>query len=111
MQLRSQREANPLAGNSWDDWVPQDRLRKNTEENRELARNLKHDMDALRNLTTKKPSSTSHKKKADLASSARDSEERHSSIAVAAGPRGQKRGREYQVESVSSEICHIYVSC
>ncbi|KAJ9663614.1 Esa1p-associated factor [Coniosporium apollinis] len=85
--------------NTWDDWVPQDRLRKNTEENRELARNLKHDMDALRNLSTKKPSSTSHKKKADFASSARDSEERHSSIAVAAGPRGQKRGRDYQVES------------
>ncbi|KAJ9623614.1 Esa1p-associated factor [Taxawa tesnikishii (nom. ined.)] len=81
--------------NTWDDWVPQDRLRKNTEENRELANNLKKDMEATRR-STAKPSSTSHKKRpfgSDLAgSSARGSEERSS----VAPPRGTKRGREYE---------------
>ena len=96
-----------LSASSWDDWVPQDRLRKFTEENRELANNLRKEMEALRAASAaastshaKRPSSitnpnaissssTSNKKRqqsstnptsSDL-SSTRDSEERHSSQA------------------------------
>lgn len=88
--------------------MPQDRLRKNTEENRELANNLKKDMEATRR-STAKPSSTSHKKRpfgSDLAgSSARGSEERSS----VAPPRGTKRGREY--EGVEKVMNPLYSSC
>jgi len=85
----------------WDDWVPQDRLRKFTEENHELARNLKKEMDAQRRAAPK-PASTSTRRRpfgSDLnpASSTRGSEER-GSIATAPPPpsRGTKRGREYE---------------
>lgn len=85
---------------SWDDWVPQERLRKFNDENKELARNLKSDMDAQRRAANGKPpsTSTSHKKRAygsDLAaSSARGSEDRSS--AVPQLPRGTKRAREIE---------------
>ena len=82
----------------WDDWVPQERLRKLTEENKELAANLKKDMEAQRRAATGKPSSMSQKKRAygsDMTgSSARGSEDRSS--AVPQGPRGHKRGREIE---------------
>lgn len=85
----------------WDDWVPQDRLRKLTDENKELAQNLKKEMDALRQRTAPpKAITTSTKKKAagsDL-SSGRGSEERHSSLPATG--RGQKRGRDYEIEKV-----------
>lgn len=79
----------------WDDWVPQERLRKFTEENKELASNLKKDMDAQRRATTGKPLPASTKKRvygSDAAgSSARGSEDR-SSVAPQP-PKGTKRGR------------------
>lgn len=82
----------------WDDWVPQERIRKLTEENKELASNLKKDMDAQRRAATSKPASTSTKKRAygsDLAgSSARGSEDRSSAAPQA--PRGTKRGKEIE---------------
>lgn len=84
---------------SWDDWVSQDRLRKLTDENKELASNLKKDMDALRNRNAKP--SVSHKKKVvGTDSSLRGSEERHSSVAAAVPPRGQKRNRDWETEKV-----------
>jgi len=84
---------------SWDDWVSQDRLRKLTDENKELASNLKKDMDALRNRNAKP--SVSHKKKIPgTDSSARGSEERHSSAAAGVPPRGQKRNRDWETEKV-----------
>lgn len=82
---------------SWDDWVPQERLRKLTEENKELASNLKKDMDAQRRAATGKPAPASVKKKAygaDLSSSTRGSEDRSSAVPQA--PRGTKRGREIE---------------
>ncbi|KAI9820690.1 MAG: Esa1p-associated factor [Pycnora praestabilis] len=88
----------------WDDWVPQDRLRKLSDENKELAANLKKEMDALRARTAPKATTSSSKKKAlgsDL-SSTRGSEERHSSAQAGAGPRGQKRGRDFEIEKVGS---------
>lgn len=85
----------------WDDWVPQERIRKFTDENKELASNLKKDMEAQRRAVTggAKPASTSSTKKrpfgSDLAaSSARGSEDRSS--AAPQPPRGTKRGRDIE---------------
>ena len=86
-----------LSGCSWDDWVPEDRLRKLTPENKELAHNLRHDM--LQAQRSQRALPTSHKKKAH--SSTRGSEERQTSVAAGTGPRGQKRGRDYEIEKVS----------
>lgn len=80
--------------NTWDDWVPEDRLRKLTPENKELAHNLRHDM--LQAQRSQRALPTSHKKKAH--SSTRGSEERQTSVAAGTGPRGQKRGRDYEIE-------------
>ncbi|KAF2214604.1 hypothetical protein CERZMDRAFT_110225 [Cercospora zeae-maydis SCOH1-5] len=71
--------------NTWDDWVPQERLRKFTDENKELAQNLKKDMDAQR--------------RAASGISARGSEDR-SSVAPPP-PRGTKRSRD--VEGIDKE--------
>ncbi|KAI9888665.1 MAG: Esa1p-associated factor [Vezdaea aestivalis] len=87
--------------NTWDDWVPQDRIRKFTEENIELSRNLRREMEALRtqNEKPKKPQGSLKKKTGAGSefSSQRGSEERHSSVQTA-GPRGQKRARDYDIE-------------
>jgi len=98
--------ANYSYNHSWDDWVPQERLRKFTDENKELASNLKKDMDAQRRAASGRPASTSTTKKrpygSDLAgSSARGSEDRSS--AVPQPPRGgTKRGREIEgIDKVS----------
>lgn len=83
---------------SWDDWVPQERIRKFTDENRELAQNLKKEMDAARKASAAKAMPVSTKKRpygSDLAgSSGRGSEDR-SSVAPPP-PRGTKRGREIE---------------
>jgi hypothetical protein len=70
--------------------VPQDRLRKLTEENQELARNLKKELEQLRNPKPVKPA-TSVKRKGD--GSARGSEERIMGT--------KKRGRDLDTERVS----------
>jgi len=83
--------------------VPSDRLRKYTEENKELAQNLKKEMDALRHRPAPKATASTKKKNAgsDL-SSTRGSEERHSSVPVTG--RGQKRGRDFEIEKVGDEF-------
>ncbi|GAB1736135.1 hypothetical protein NU219Hw_g6185t1 [Hortaea werneckii] len=90
--------------NTWDDWVPQERLRKFTDENKELASNLKKDMDAQRRATTGKPLPASTKKRvygSDAAgSSARGSEDR-SSVAPQL-PKGTKRART-EIEGIDKE--------
>ena len=96
---------------SWDDWVSHDRLRKLTEENKELAAALKKELDAQRQqmAATSKKGAGAKKKSAAAAraasdiSSVRGSEEPHSAGHSAAGPRGQKRGRESDAEKVSGE--------
>lgn len=81
--------------NTWDDWVPEDRLRKLTPENKELANNLRHEV--LQSQRSQRAlAATSSKKKTQ--SSTRGSEERQTSVATGAGPRGQKRGRDYEIE-------------
>ena len=89
-----------LTFSRWDDWVPQERIRKLTDENKELANNLKKDMDAQRRAAAGKPPLMSATKKrpygSDLtASSMRGSEDR-SSAAPPPPPRGVKRGREIE---------------
>ncbi|ORY11653.1 MRG-domain-containing protein [Clohesyomyces aquaticus] len=79
--------------NTWDDWVPEDRLRKLTQENRELANNLRHEVLAAQR-AAKAPPAASKKK---TQGSARGSEERQTSV-TAAGPRGQKRYRDQDLE-------------
>ena len=86
----------------WDDWVNEARVRKLTDENKELAQNLKKDLDAQRRPALLKTTLAGSKKKtagSDL-SSTRGSEERHSS--VPAMGRGQKRGRDYEIDKVGS---------
>ncbi|KAM0706495.1 hypothetical protein Q7P35_005822 [Cladosporium inversicolor] len=91
--------------NTWDDWVSQERIRKLTDENKELAANLRKDMDAQRRATSGKPSIASATKKRGLGSdapgsSARGSEDR-SSVAPPPPPRGTKRARE--IEGIDKE--------
>ncbi|KAH6682976.1 MRG-domain-containing protein [Halenospora varia] len=86
---------------TWDDWVPQDRVRKFTEENKELAAQLHHQMKALQQKGPKTGFRTGGKgNKANGGSdfsSARGSEERHTSVA-APGRGGPRRGRDYELE-------------
>lgn len=80
---------------SWDDWVPENRLRKLSPENRELANNLRHEM--LAQQRAARAQTQPVKKKAQ--GSTRGSEERQTSVAAAA-PRGQKRMRDNDLEKV-----------
>lgn len=83
---------------SWDDWVPQSRLRKYSEENLELAKMLKRELDNQRTQT--KPATdkrASIVKKQGRDSSARISENLSPAPQVAA----KKRGRDNETERVS----------
>ncbi|EGE79285.2 chromatin modification-like protein eaf3 [Blastomyces dermatitidis ER-3] len=82
--------------NTWDDWVLQDRLRKATEENRELAATLRRDVEASMRQRTKQ-SSAKRRRGSDMSSN-RNSEERHSSTPA----RGTKRSRDAEIEKVCS---------
>lgn len=95
---------------SWDDWVPQDRVRKFTDENKELAAQL---LAQFKSLQAAKSSKQSSKKGAASSSSAaravvngselgsaRGSEERTAGAATTSG-RGPRRTRDYDLEQVS----------
>lgn len=84
---------------SWDDWVPQERLRKYSEENQELARNLKKEMERVNQLLRPQKPAASSKRKGGA--SGRGSEERNSTPAALAG---KKRGRELDIEKVRHEL-------
>lgn len=75
--------------NTWDDWVTEERLRKLTEENRELAAHLKRNLEA--SLRLKQTKSSSKKRATSDRSSVRDSED--PSSAMAPFQRGNKRAR------------------
>lgn len=87
----------------WDDWVHADRVRKLTEENKELAQNLKKDFDAARRPPPKQTTTIKRGKGSDQNSN-RASEERNSSVPAAG--RGQKRGRDYELDRVSGFFIH-----
>jgi MRG len=87
----------------WDDWVPQDRLRKLTEDNRELAASLRRDAMQVESRQRNPKAATTSKKGRTQASeigSGRGSEERNSS--VPAGGRGSKRGKDNELEKVAT---------
>ncbi|GME22226.1 Histone acetylase complex subunit mrg15-2 [Neofusicoccum parvum] len=82
----------------WDDWVPQDRLRKLNDENRELANSLKKELEAMRRGSqTQKAAPTSHKKKPEVGST-RGSEGRETPVQSSTSMAGRKRGRDFEVE-------------
>ncbi|KAL1837408.1 hypothetical protein VTJ49DRAFT_3800 [Mycothermus thermophilus] len=96
---------------SWDDWVPQDRVRKFTDENKELAAQL---LAQFKSLQASKSNKQSAKKGAASSSSAaravvngselgsaRGSEERTAG-AAATSSRGPRRTRDYDLEQVST---------
>ncbi|KZL79208.1 keratinolytic protein [Colletotrichum incanum] len=80
--------------NTWDDWVSIDRIRKFTEENKELASTLHAQMKDLR----QKSSAKAPKKglRVNGTDSARGSEER--TAGVAASGRGPRRARDFDLE-------------
>jgi mortality factor 4-like protein 1 len=87
--------------------VPEDRLRKLSPENRELANNLRHEVLAAQRAAAAKPAAAIKKKPQG---SARGSEERQSSVSAAV-PRGQKRMRDQDLEKVSSpDALHLVAS-
>ncbi len=91
---------------SWDDWVPQDRVRKFTDENKDLAAQLLAQFKMLQSGKTAKqsakktgPATSSRPNGSDM-SSARGSEERTAAAAATTG-RGPRRARDYELEQVS----------
>ncbi|KAK2053522.1 MRG-domain-containing protein [Colletotrichum caudatum] len=84
--------------NTWDDWVSIDRIRKFTEENKELASTLHAQMKDLR----QKNSAKAPKKglRVNGTDSARGSEER--TAGVAASGRGPRRARDFDLEQMST---------
>ncbi|TVY86609.1 Chromatin modification-related protein, partial [Lachnellula willkommii] len=87
-----------VANNQWDDWVPQDRVREFTPENKELAAQLHTQMKALQKIPKSAVKKGGKTNGSDF-SSTRGSEERHTSAAAAApGGRGPRRNRDYDLE-------------
>ncbi|KIW44694.1 uncharacterized protein PV06_03147 [Exophiala oligosperma] len=82
--------------NTWDDWVPQDRLRKLTDDNRELAANLRREATAAVSKAPPKSTGKTRRGQGSEFGSGRGSEERTSS--VPAGGRGTKRARDNDIE-------------
>ncbi|KAI0901302.1 MRG-domain-containing protein [Annulohypoxylon nitens] len=81
---------------SWDDWVSQDRIRKFTEDNKQLASQLQ----AQARIRTSGPKGGKKGAKANGSemSSARGSEERVAGSSSFGG-RGPRRGRDYELEN------------
>lgn len=91
---------------SWDDWVPQDRVRKFTDENKDLAAQLLAQYKMLQSGKSAKQSAKKGGAAATRAangsdmSSARGSEERTAGATTTSG-RGPRRARDYDLEQVS----------
>jgi mortality factor 4-like protein 1 len=104
---------------SWDDWVPQDRVRKFTDENKDLAAQL---LAQFKMLQSGKAAKQAAKKGgagtaagraangSDM-SSARGSEERTAGGATTTSGRGPRRARDYELEQVSSIVLDVLLSC
>lgn len=95
-----------LAGR-WDDWVPAERLRKHNDENLKQAHHLRTQAEEARGIT--KVAKT--KKLESDFSSNRGSEDRQ--VTGNATGRGQKRGRDFEIEKVCRSVCfHCFtLSC
>ncbi|KAJ2895541.1 hypothetical protein MKZ38_006391 [Zalerion maritima] len=90
---------------SWDDWVTQDRIRKFTQENQELAQTL---LAQKRQATEKGPKSLLKKSRlkgvagSDVGSG-RGSEERGAGAITSSG-RGPRRYRDYELEQMKTAV-------
>lgn len=107
---------------SWDDWVTADRIRKFTDDNKQLASQLRaqatmrtqghhpHGKGGAGALASAKKAGGPTGKAGSEMSSARGSEERAAGSSSFAG-RGPRRGRDYELESVrpsfSSFLCSL----
>jgi MSL3-like protein len=90
--------------NTWDDWVAVDRIRKFTEQNKELAAQLQSQMRNLQKSSSKLPKKGP---RANGTESARGSEERTSGLfSVGRGPR---RARDYDLEQVSGRCARVFL--
>lgn len=89
--------------------MPQDRLRKYNDENLELSKNLRQEMNAQRRAAAKPMTATVTRKRDLNTGSARGSEER-TAPATAAPSRGTKRGREFEGIDKVSELFRIFVT-
>lgn len=93
---------------SWDDWATQDRIRKFTPENQELA----HTLLAQKRKTADKGSKTAAKKALKSVAgseggSGRGSEERGTGAVTSSG-RGPRRYRDYELEQVSLDFFLLF---
>jgi mortality factor 4-like protein 1 len=102
---------------SWDDWVSQDRVRKFTDENKELATQLQHQFKLLQSGKSgakqagKKVTGKGAANGSDMGS-ARGSEERAAGAAAATTGRGPRRTRDYDLEHVSLIfLCFTFELC
>ncbi|KAK1754616.1 MRG-domain-containing protein [Echria macrotheca] len=89
---------------SWDDWVPQDRIRKFTDENKELASQLLAQYKSLQSgKNAKQPvkKGTGRGANGSDMSSARGSEER-TAAATTSNSRGPRRARDFELENEDS---------
>jgi hypothetical protein len=102
--------ANHVRNNSWDDWVPQDRVRKFTPENKELAAQLHNQMKLLQQKAPKSVGKGPGKRGQNGSdfSSRNDSEELGGSVAAAPGRGGPRRNRDYDLEHVSNFLFFIF---
>lgn len=87
----------------WDDWVPQDRVRKFTEENKQLATQLNNQMKLLQQAKNKTAAKKGRANGSDF-SSARGSEERHVTAQGRGAGGAGRRTRDYDLEVVSTRI-------
>jgi hypothetical protein len=95
----------------WDDWVPQDRVRKFTDENKELAAQLHNQMKALQKKPAGGKKGQGGRANGSDFSSARGSEERTASVAAQGGRGGQRRTRDYEIENVSPLFPYYHSDC
>jgi hypothetical protein len=104
--------ANQVWNNSWDDWVPQDRVRKFTPENKELAAQLHNQMKLLQQKAPKSVGKGPGKRGQNGSdfSSRNDSEELGGSVAAAPGRGGPRRNRDYDLEHVSNSLFFTFCS-
>lgn len=89
--------------NSWDEFVPADRLRKMNEENLRLQKELNDNTKPSSKRTNPTPNA-----KAGMKMSSKAGSEDLPGASGTLPPRGQKRGRELEIEKVCSEsLCSL----
>jgi len=90
---------------SWDDWAPAERVRRFTEENKQLAAQLHEQMKALQGKTAATAKAAKTKGSRVTSESARGSEER-TGMATQGG-RGPRRNRDYELEQVCDDFSFL----